>query len=66
MLIEQEYKCYICQVIEIVIAPEEDFIKWQEGGYIQDIFPYLFAETREIMISGICGECYNKMFGEEE
>ena len=66
MIIDKKYICINCYYGEIVSAPEEDFMKWYEGGYIQDIFHYLSAETREIMISGICGECYDKMFGEEE
>lgn len=66
MIIEKEYSCCVCKVIEVIPVQEEDFIAWRQGGYIQDIFHYLSADTREIMISGICGECYDKMFGEEE
>lgn len=34
-------------------------------GYIQDIFPELNPAEREMFISGICPECWDKMFGEE-
>lgn len=33
---------------------------------IQDVVPHLSAETRELIISGICPECQKSTFGEEE
>lgn len=33
---------------------------------IQDIFPDWPAEDRELLISGICSECWEKMFPPEE
>jgi len=30
--------------------------------YIQDALPFLSADDREILISGICPKCYKKMF----
>ena len=32
---------------------------------IQDIFPNLEPEYRELFVSGICPKCWDKMFGEE-
>jgi hypothetical protein len=66
MIIKKEYSCHFCEHTEKVSAPEEDFIKWREGGYIQDVFSYLSLDTRELMISGICGKCYDNFFKEEE
>jgi hypothetical protein len=30
---------------------------------IQRAFPYLTADEREVMLSGICPECWERMFG---
>jgi hypothetical protein len=45
---------------------EEDFIAWKRGKYIQDVLSYLSSDTRELMISGICGDCYDNTFGVQE
>jgi len=36
---------------------------WKRGELIQNVFPEI--EDREIMISGICGECFDKLFADE-
>jgi hypothetical protein len=66
MIIEQEYKCMFCEHKEIVSMYEEDFIAWKRGKYIQDVLSYLSSDTRELMISGICGDCYDNTFGVQE
>lgn len=33
---------------------------------IQEIFPTHTPEQREILISGICGDCFNELFSVEE
>lgn len=33
------------------------------GMHIQDAFPHLSANDRELLMSGICGNCFDKMFG---
>ena len=43
-----------------------DLDSWQNGALIQDAMPYLSADEREILISGICGECFDNMFAGEE
>jgi len=32
---------------------------------VQDIFPTFTPAERELLISGICGECFDKMFSED-
>ena len=33
---------------------------------MQECFPYLGAAEREFLMSGICGQCWNEMFGDDE
>ena len=40
-----------------------DYWDWKDGAFVQDAFPYLSAEVREMLISGICPSCWNNMFG---
>lgn len=58
--------CPICgHENEIQVYPE-DYLKWQAGALVQDAFPYLSADDREMLISGICPNCWDKMFNDEE
>lgn len=54
--------CGTRQEVTVLSAALENF---RAGGFAQDCFPELPAEKREFLISGICGECWDKMFHEE-
>ena len=55
--------CNKCGSQETFFVVPDDVLKWQAGdGYIQDIFDYLTASERELMISKTCGECWNDMY----
>ena len=45
---------------------EKDLVAWQNGELAQRAFPYLSADEREMLISGMCVECQEKFFGREE
>lgn len=56
--------CRECGRTYIVDVKMDDYLDWINGkGLIQDIFPYLSAGERELLISGICGECFDRIFG---
>lgn len=42
------------------------FDAWQNGALIQDVMPDVPATSREWLISGICPDCQDSIFGEEE
>lgn len=52
---------FVC--LDVNLADLQDY---QNGKLIQNAFPYLTADEREIMISGICGGCFDKVFSEDE
>jgi hypothetical protein len=44
-----------------------DLIKWRDGrGLIQDCLPYLSADEREFLMTGITPEEWGQAFPEEE
>ena len=55
--------CITCRKkIELNVNPT-DYKEWAEGKkFVQEAFPYLTADEREILISGICGKCFDTMF----
>ena len=44
---------------------EKEYEAWiTNDGYIQDVFPHMSNEDREVMISGTHPDCWNAMFPE--
>ena len=58
--------CIKCADPQHITVGNADLDSWQNGALIQDAMPYLSADEREILISGICGECFDNMFAGEE
>lgn len=58
-------ECRICKQDQVFEAHPEDLGKWQDGVKIQLALPYLKTDVRELLISGTCGTCFNKLFGDE-
>jgi len=58
-------KCLSCDVAQVISVDTEGYDAWREGALIQNAFPYLTADEREMLMSGICGKCFDKMFMSE-
>ena len=56
-------ECNKCGAATTMIVRLEDLVMWELGKYIQEAMPYLSADERELLISGTCGVCWEKMFG---
>lgn len=64
MPIEIECTCPFCGETHIVVVDTIDYIAWENGNVLaQNAFPYLSADEREMLISGICSQCWEKTFG---
>lgn len=60
-------KCKNCGKLVTVPVTEEQVNEWTKSGeYIQNYFPQLSAAEREMFLSGICDECWNKLMPEGE
>lgn len=60
--------CSICgEDIELQVY-EKDALEYMspDRRHVQDIFPYLSASERELLISHICPKCWDDMFGGDE
>ncbi len=74
MIVEQGHQpcdmiqatCRQCKVSAEMSVNRQDLADWRGGKYIQDAMPYLSADQRELLISGTCGDCFDKMFGGDE
>ena len=57
--------CRRCGMLHDIDAPTRGWIDWQEGELIQVALPTLTADERELLISGTCGTCFDRMFPSE-
>jgi len=59
----REFACSECGYYVIISGTEKQWKQYDEGKIlIQHIFPEVCPEDREIMLSNICGYCYDRMF----
>lgn len=59
--------CPFCgKTTPVQIRRVADYHAWQNGELAQNAFPYLSANEREMLISGICPSCWDNMFPPEE
>ena len=66
VILELVLTCRSCGEEHIVAVPMEAYRSWRQGHMmIQDALPMLSLDERELLMSGICGKCFDKMFGEE-
>lgn len=56
--------CPFCGKRQYVTVEQEDYDRYVNGELAQKAFPYLTPAEREIIISGICEECWDNMFKE--
>lgn len=60
--------CPLCgKITPVQIRRVADYRDYMLNGKLaQDAFPYLSADEREMLISGICPTCWDNMFPPEE
>lgn len=58
-------ECRVCKMQKELKVSKKAYEDWKNGQLIQIAFPDLSADDRELLMSGICGKCFDKMFEEE-
>lgn len=61
-----EMNCSECGRAVALKVRDEDWVRRRNGELVQHCFPYLSAAEREMFVSGVCGECWETMFGSDE
>ncbi|MGN7309895.1 hypothetical protein ACTHQ4_02245 [Alkalicoccobacillus gibsonii] len=54
--------CMQCNTQQNIEVTEEQLRNYNGGTHIQDAMPNLTPGQREILISGTCEKCFNKIF----
>lgn len=58
--------CPFCHAESFITVRYEDYLRWNDGELVQNAFPYLSAEEREALITGLCIDCQGRLFCEPE
>lgn len=58
--------CPICGAESHMVLDYRSFESWMNGELVQNAFPYLDANERERITSGICPECWDRMFPSDD
>lgn len=58
--------CPVCHKYSEVEVDDTSYILWQNGMFVQDAFPEMSIDTRELLITGTHPVCWEAMFSEGE
>ena len=61
-----EKQCSVCRETKTVDATPEQVAAWKAGALIQNAMPNVPKDQRELLMSGICGTCFDRMFRDDE
>lgn len=56
--------CPVCKKYNSVIVDESEYKAYQAGAHIQSSLVSNTPEEREMLLTGICGKCWNDIFAE--
>lgn len=59
--------CILCSQRHEINVKAEGYEEWKRGAVrIQEVLPETPADERELLISGICGKCFDETFADED
>jgi len=58
--------CSVCGNSSEIQVVESDLKRWQGGEHVQNVFPWMSADDRELLISGTHPACWDDMWREDE
>lgn len=59
-------RCNWCKKSSKLKLAKANYDKWQSGVYIQNAFPKMSSDVRELLISGTHPKCWDEMFPDED
>lgn len=60
-------RCELCGNDVSVCVRHVDMVRFLDGeGFVQDLFPYLTADERELLMNGFCGPCFDSFCPPDE
>jgi hypothetical protein len=58
-----DIQCHMCRGWYNVLVNSDDLLDWTSGSLpIQEAMDYLSPTERELFLSQVCGDCFDKLF----
>jgi hypothetical protein len=57
--------CVVCGEAARIAVPAEGLRLWHGGAFVQDAFPEMSADDRELLISGTHDKCWDILIGKD-
>ena len=57
-----DIECLICKRTYRIMVSNKELRNYDKGALVQDAFPHLSPDDREMLISNICGSCWDIIF----
>ncbi len=58
--------CMVCGKHSLLEVDADKYFRWKDGELVQNIWPEMPADWREMLVTGTHPGCWEAMFGEEE
>lgn len=59
-------RCEYCDKSSLVVLPTDRFERWRSGQLVQDVFPDLSADLRELLLYGTHPPCWVALYGDAD
>ncbi|NCU28690.1 MAG: hypothetical protein EOM85_03420 [Candidatus Moranbacteria bacterium] len=66
MLINYNTQCPVCGNIYTLNLEQSKVNRWKDGELVQNVFPELNDDERELLTSGVCKDCWGKIFADQD
>jgi hypothetical protein len=54
--------CRMCRGEFTIVVPTRSYLRWLDGELVQNAFPTMPRDERELLVSGICDKCFKGLF----
>jgi hypothetical protein len=58
-------KCKFCKVVHNLEVTKAGYEQYEKGADIYQAFPKMTPDDRELLISGMCGPCFDELFADD-
>ena len=65
-LVDCHFTCFKCEKPRLVTCRETEFHIWTNGAFVQNAFPNMSADDREMFVSGVCPTCWKEIMETED
>ena len=66
MMSYETLPCCVCKLTSMVDVDSAKLARWRAGEHVQDVWPEMSADDRELLITGIHPNCWDWIFAEDE